>query len=295
MSIVIFLSVLREFLQPSTRILLVFLQDIPVIGIIAAFFIAWVGCWLPLVAILAKVLNWRLEQPFPPEQKIPLLVSLYLLAPLIIWGFAGLGIESLADYGLVGDISILGSLLLGFTLGLSSLGVVFAGQFLLGWCAWQKSNIHLIPGVLLPISLVALFVGGIEELVFRGFLLTNLERDYSIWSAAIVSSLIFSLLHLIWEQKETIPQLPGLALMGMVLAWARVVDGGSLGLAWGLHSGWVWAIALIDTAELISYPGQVSEWLTGKNKKPLAGLVGIICILLTGAILYIYQAYVFTE
>jgi membrane protease YdiL (CAAX protease family) len=97
--------------------------------------------------------------------------------------------------------------------------------------------------------------------------------------------LIFAVLHLLWEQKETIPQLPGLWLMGMVLVLARLADDNNLGIAWGLHAGWVWAIATIDTAELITYTDKVSPWVTGINKKPLGGLTGIICVLSTGGVL----------
>jgi membrane protease YdiL (CAAX protease family) len=132
---------------------------------------------------------------------------------------------------------------------------------------------------------VALFVGGIEELVFRGFIFTQLEQNYSIWLAAIISSLIFAVLHLVWEQTETLPQLPGLWLMGMVLVLARLADGHNLGIAWGLHAGWVWAIATIDTAGLITYTDKVSAWVTGINKKPLAGLTGIMCVSATGGVL----------
>jgi membrane protease YdiL (CAAX protease family) len=142
---------------------------------------------------------------------------------------------------------------------------------------------------LLPILLVALFVGGIEELVFRGFLFTELQKDYSVWVAALISSSIFALLHLVWEQRETTPQLPGLWFMGMVLVLARFVDGGSLGLAWGLHAGWVWAIATLDTAQLIDYTGKVSDWVTGKNKKPLAGVAGIVCLLFTVGIFWLFS------
>nr|WP_242045124.1 CPBP family intramembrane glutamic endopeptidase [Anabaena catenula] len=254
-----------------------------------AFFITWVGCWLPIAAIIGMVINWQLNKPLQPDQKIPLLVSLYLLAPLILWGINGLGLGSFADYGLVVNRSIFGSLLLGFGLGVLGLVVVFTCQFWLGWCYLEKSNIKLIPTILLPISLVALFVGGIEELVFRGFLLTQLEKDYAIWVAAIISSLIFALLHLVWEQRETAPQIPGLWLMGMVLVVARFADSNNLGIAWGLHAGWVWAIATIDTAELITYTSKVSELLTGINKKPLAGLTGVLCVLLTGAILWLFS------
>lgn len=281
----IFLSVLISLLDPSVNTLLVLLKNAPVMFVVISFFIIWIGCWLPLAAISAVMVNWQINKPLQPEQKIPLLVSLYLLVPLILWGMNSLGLGSFTDYGLVGNSSILVSLLCGYSLGVLGLAIAFSWQFWLGWCYIEKSQIKLIPGILLPISLVALFVGGIEELVFRGFLLTTLERDYPIWLAAIISSLIFALLHLVWEQKETTPQLPGLWLMGMVLVWARFADSNNLGIAWGLHTGWVWAIAIIDTAELITYTEKVSEWVTGKNKKPLAGITGVVCLLLTGLIL----------
>ncbi|BAY88566.1 CAAX amino terminal protease family protein [Tolypothrix sp. PCC 7601] len=292
------MPILITLITPSTDNLLAFFQNAPVIFVVMAFFIAWIGCWLPIAAVIAMALRARQEaialklQPqktFQPEQKLPLLIPLYLLAPLIIWGMSSLGLRSLSDYGFVANISLLGSLLLGFTLGVMSLTIVFIGQFWLGWCKWQESNFQLILPNLLPILLIALLVGAIEELVFRGFLFTELAREYPIWLAAIISSLIFALLHLVWEQRETIPQLPGLWLMGMVLVLARFADRGNLGIAWGLHAGWVWAIATIDTAGLITYTDKVSEWLTGKNKKPLAGLTGIVCVLLAGAILRLFS------
>jgi membrane protease YdiL (CAAX protease family) len=273
-----------SFLEPLAKTLLEFLRDTPVI-LVMAFFIVWVGCWLPLVAILAIKFKWQIHKSLQPEQKIPLLVSLYLLVPLILWVFQWLKLGSFSDYGLVGEVSLVVSLCLGFSLGIFSLGIVFFGQICAGWCYLEKSNIKLIPPILLTISLVALFVGGIEELIFRGFLLTKLEDNFSIWLAAIISSLIFAVLHLVWEQKETLPQLPGLWLMGMVLVLARLADGNNLGMAWGLHAGWVWAIATIDTAGLITYTDKVPQWLTGINKKPLAGLTGIICVLATGGVL----------
>lgn len=282
------MPILITFITPSAKSLLEFFSNAPVIFVVMAFFIAWVGCWLPIAAGTAMALKWQPHKTLQPEQKLPLLIPLYLLAPLILWGISSLGVRSFSDYGFVGNISILSSLLLGFSLGVISLAIVFIGQFWLAWCTWQESNFKLILPNLLPILLIALLVGAIEELVFRGFLLTELGREYPIWVAAVISSLIFALLHLVWEQQETIPQLFGLWLMGMVLVLARFADRGNLGIAWGLHAGWVWAIATLDTTELITYTGKVSEWFTGKNKKPLAGLAGIVCVLLAGAILWFF-------
>jgi membrane protease YdiL (CAAX protease family) len=146
-------------------------------------------------------------------------------------------------------------------------------------------NLQRLGQLLLPILFLGLWIGVTEELIFRGFLLNTLRQDYSVWVAAAISSVIFALLHLIWEQQNTLPQLPGLWLMGMVLVLARWADGGSLGLAWGLHAGWIWGLTCLDSAELISYTGKGSVWMTGLGKKPLAGIAGIICLLITGILL----------
>ncbi|MDZ8263886.1 type II CAAX endopeptidase family protein [Nostoc sp. ChiQUE01b] len=281
-----FLFILITFFESSVNVLLAFRENAPPLVIVTAFFVCWIVCWLPVATVLAILLNWQPLKPLQPEQKMPLLVSLYLLAPLLLWGVVWLTNKSFSNYGFVGNLSTLSFLALGFSLGVLSLAIVFSGQFGLGWCAFEKSNFKLVLPILLPIFLIALLVSGIEELVFRGFLFTELAQDYPAWAAAAISSLIFALLHLVWEQRETVPQLPGLWLMGMVLVLARFATSGNLGLAWGLHAGWVWAIATIDTAELITYTGKVSDWFTGKNKKPLAGLAGIICVLGTGVIIW---------
>ncbi|MCC5651192.1 CPBP family intramembrane metalloprotease [Nostoc sp. XA013] len=286
-----FLFTLITSFEPSLNALLAFMENAPALIIVMVFFIFWIVFWSPVAVISAILLNWRPPKPLQPGQKMPLLVSLYLLAPLTLWGVSWLTNKSFSDYGFVGNLSTLGSLGLGFALGVVSLAIVFSGQFGLGWCSFEKTNFKLLLPILLPIFLIALLVGGIEELIFRGFLFTELEQDYPVWIAAAISSLIFALLHLVWEQRETAPQLPGLWLMGMVLVLARFAANSNLGLAWGLHAGWVWAIATVDTAELITYTGKVSDWFTGKNKKPLAGLAGIICVFGSGVIIWLFSRY----
>ncbi len=257
------------------------LEDASSSIVIIVFFISWIGCWLPIGLILTKVLSWSPKQPLQPEQKIILVVSLYLLAPLVLLVTNLLTHKSFSSYGWIGNFSILYSLILGFSLGVLSLAFVFGCQLYLGLCELKISNLKSLPSTLFSLMLVALLVGGVEELVFRGFLFTQLKENYSVSPAAIISSLIFALLHLVWEQRETTPQLPGLWLMGMVLVLAKFADNGSLGLAWGLHAAWVWSIATIDTLDLINYTGKTSEWITGKNKKPLAGVAGILCMGIT--------------
>lgn len=190
------------------------------------------------------------------------------------------------DYGFTWNWRALSSLGEGFAIGVIGIGVLLALQTALGWVKWQRHS-EQIASVLVLTLLLALWIGGTEELIFRGFVFTQLRHDFNLGWAAAISSLIFALLHLVWEQKETLPQLGGLWLMGMVLVLARWVDSGSLGLAWGLHAGWVWAIACLDTLQVMTYTGNIGEWITGKYGKPLAGVAGILFLLATAAFLWV--------
>ena len=151
---------------------------------------------------------------------------------------------------------------------------------------WHPSNLGELKKLFLPLLGLGLWIAMTEEIIFRGILLNLLAEDFSLWIAASISSGIFAVLHLLWERQETIPQLPGLWLMAMVLVWSRVIDAGSLGLAVGLHGGWVWGLASLDGAQLISYTDQGSDWVIGWGKQPLAGIAGIVCLLGTGLILW---------
>lgn len=231
---------------------------------------------------LAIALKYTPQYPIPPSQKLPLLLSLYLLAPPLLGWMATQQGQTLSDYGVLWSGASLRSLLLGLTI--AGVGVVGLdrGQQRLGWTT--KSPQVAPPlhwGQVLSILAIALGVGWVEELVFRGFLVTQLQVDYAPWLAATIASLIFALLHLVWEGRETLPQLPGLWLMGMVLVLARSVDQGNLALAWGLHSGWIWAIATLDTTQAIVYTGRAPVWVTGFNNKPLAGAMGLLLLGMT--------------
>lgn len=252
---------------------------------VGVFFAVWVTIWLPIAIPLAIALQWHPFKPLEIRQKLPLVASLYLLAPIVLWAAAWVQNVPFSRYGLSGNLDDLGSLSLGLGIGTIGITVLFGVQTLLGWSEW-KSDWKPLGSVLLPTLFLGLWIGVTEELVFRGFLLGQLEQTYGLWSSAIVSSLVFALLHLIWEGAENIPQLPGLWLMGMVLCLARRVDHNHLGLAWGLHAGWVFAMASLDSAHLISYTGRASQWLTGLKEKPLAGAMGLLFLLTTAGALW---------
>ncbi len=253
---------------------------------VGVFFAVWVAIWLPIAIPLAIALKWHPFKPLEIRQKLPLVASLYLLAPIVLWAAAWVQNVSFSHYGLSGNLDDLGSVSRGLALGTIGLVVLFGVQTLLGWIEWKSENWKQLGSVLLPTLFLGLWIGVTEELVFRGFVLGQLEQTYGLWNGAIVSSLIFALLHLVWEGSENIPQLPGLWLMGMVLCLARGVDHNHLGLAWGLHAGWVFGMASLDSANLIGYTGRASDWLTGLKEKPLAGAMGLLFLLTTAGALW---------
>ncbi|MBD3881311.1 CPBP family intramembrane metalloprotease [Phormidium tenue FACHB-886] len=257
---------------------------------VLAFFLVWLGLWLPIAIPLAFWLKWRPPQPIAPAQKLPLLASLYLLAPLVLWGVVRLEDGSFADYGL--SWAMLQSAGVGLALGALGLLSMFAAEAQVGWLVWQPSTPAGWGSTVKTLTLTLLlgvWVSFTEELIFRGFLLNQFQQGepawtLSAWLAGAIVSVIFAVLHLVWEGRENLPQMPGLWLMGLVLVVARWVDHNQLGLAWGLHAGWIWAIASLETTQVIRYTDRASPWLIGWGGKPIAGLVGILALLLTGVV-----------
>lgn len=280
---------------------------------VATFLSLWLLLWLPLAIPLALQLKWRPFRASKPEQKLPLLIVLYALAPLALWLYASVArntpqnlIASLAACGMPFQQALFISAGWGLLIGAGSLLAVFLGQVRAGWLQQTVSpdgGTFRLALQLLALLSLALWVGWTEELIFRGFIQNQLQQGLgqglsgwpaallatmpaitpAMMPAAILTSLLFAGLHGVWDGKAVVPQLPGLWLMGMVLTLARQVDGGNLGLAWGLHAGWVWVIASLDTLQLTHYTGKVPAWLTGLAGQPLAGLIGLGFLLITGS------------
>jgi membrane protease YdiL (CAAX protease family) len=125
----------------------------------------------------------------------------------------------------------------------------------------------------------ALGIGFAEELLFRGWLLDELQRDYHPRVALWADSTLYALLHYIKPLQEilrTWPGFPGLLLLGLTLVWAKRSRRGRLGLPIGLHAGLVWGYYIINVGQLVQYSGQVPEWITGVDRNPLAGVMGLL-------------------
>jgi len=252
---------------------------------ITLLILTWFIIWLPIAIFVSKKIVWKPLEPLKPNQKILLLSSLYLLVPVLIFLILILDDKSLANYGLVLNYKFLIDFFLGLFISLLSLIILFKIEEKINYLKWNFENKAILKKILLPTLSLVLWIGLTEELVFRGLIQTILEDDHNILIAAIICNVVFMLLHLIWEREETIPQLPGLWLMGMVLTEAKWLYG-SLGMPWGLHAGWILGISLLESAKLITYTDSAGNYIVGVKQKPLAGIMGILSLLITAIILW---------
>jgi uncharacterized protein len=173
-------------------------------------------------------------------------------------------------------------LLRGLAIGLISIQALFIVQGLLGWLQWQQPNSSTSRFILeaIPTALGTAFA---EELLFRGWIYDELERDYKPNIVIWASSLIFAVSHFLKPIPEiirTFPQFFGLLLLALTLAWAKQNHRRRLGLSIGIHAGLIWGWYVINVGKLIKYSGTVPQWVTGVNDNPLAGIIGIIFLFL---------------
>lgn len=178
------------------------------------------------------------------------------------------------------------NLAIGLAIGGGGVLALFAIATVLGGVIWRPLP-PPFPRIFIEGFWVALGVGFAEELFFRGWLLEELKRDYSQFTALWANSLLFAILHFIKPPEEILRtglQFPGLVLLGMTLVWAKDATrspdnpAGSLSIAIGLHAGLVWSYYVVNVGELVTYTGTLPEWITGIDRNPLAGLLGLICL-----------------
>lgn len=232
--------------------------------------------WLPVAAPIYLLLNY--DQNLVTILTMGLLFGIFLRL-LPFWGKkVHQQTHLLKQYGLAGTRKNGLNLLKGLSIGLLFTFSLFALEAVLGWVKFQSPQ-PILPRIILEGFLSALGIGLAEELVFRGWLLDELQRDYnpktSLWADAIV----FALCHFLKSFSEiirTFPAFPGLVLLGLTLVWAKRSAGGLLGLPIGIHAGLVWGYYILNVGKLIESSNQVSPWITGVDGNPIAGVMGIL-------------------
>lgn len=256
------------------------LLTVPLFGIV------WLSVWGILAFPLFKRFQWRPFKVIAPEKKLILLLPLYLLAPLVVWGAIALLEQSWTEIGVILNIGSVTSLVygLGIAIGGLSLLLLFKYSFRLFTLKTQEDTELAATSqaqkglTILGLLLLGLWIGGIEELVFRGWIQTQLEIAFTPWLAASIGSALFALAHLVWDGRLGLWQQPGLWILGWVLVIARWANNGNLALAWGLHAGWVWGLAYIDMFLKNQPAEQQPIWLVGRPEQPLTSLLDFLLL-----------------
>ncbi len=250
------------------------------------FVIGLLVLWSPIAIALYTIAgdrNWV---------SIVTLIALYIefIALIRYWGKQIYQQPQLLQrYGLEWSQRNAREIIQGISLGICSLFALFSIEASLGWLVWDPlqiiQSIQTTPLFILEGLAVAVGVGFAEELLFRGWLLDELRRDYSRPKTVWIGSIIFAILHFIKPLEEiyrTILQFPGLVLLGLILAWGKLATptsttpNGRLGFPIGFHGGLVWSYYLINVGQWIDVSGQVPTWVTGIDHNPLAGIMGLL-------------------
>jgi len=124
------------------------------------------------------------------------------------------------------------------------------------------------------INAVALIgVGFAEELLFRGWLWGELQLRLNRRQAAVAQAVVFSVLHTRFDQGWAIHLglLPGMFVLGLVLAGRRSKDGNLLAGAVGLHGGLVAGWFALQSG-LLSLEPSIPVLLMGPNYNPVDAL-----------------------
>jgi uncharacterized protein len=173
-------------------------------------------------------------------------------------------------------------LLKGLSIGLIFTLSLFSLENLLGLIEIKDNQPFLIK-IILEGFLTGIGVGIAEEIFFRGWLLNQLEKDYSEKISLLINALIFATLHFIKPLPEiirTFPQFPGLILLGIILVSAKRKHRNLLGITIGIHGGLVWGYYIFNVGNLVEYSPNISPLITGVDNNPLAGLMGIFLLLI---------------
>lgn len=237
--------------------------------------------WLPL----ALPIYWLLRE----DSNLATIVTMLLLfiELLFYWRLWGKSVHRqakiYAHYGLTRSSKNIAEFAKGLTIGFWFCLSLFIVEAALGWLEVVASP------SLLTISeglLSAIGIGLAEELLFRGWLLDELQRDYGRKASIYLSAGIFAIAHFfkpIEEIVRTAVTFPALLLLGIALVRAKYKHGDRLGIAIGIHAGLVWGYYIVNVGQIIEYTNKVPAWVTGIDGNPIAGVMGLI--FLTGLIL----------
>ncbi len=246
------------------------------------FILVLLSLWLPIAIPLYLILKSD-----PNLTTIVTMGLLYLefIGLLFIWNRKVYhNVYWWRQYGLVFTQKNGFEFIKGLSIGLGFTFSLFIVESILGWVNFLSPSSTIIK-VIFEGLLSALGIGIAEELLFRGWLLEELKRNYSLAKAGWINALLFALLHFIKPLAEvirTFPQFPALLLLGLILVWAKQGHTNRLGICIGLHGGLVWGYYILNVGQLLEYTDKVSPWITGIDNNPIAGAMGLVFLGILG-------------
>ncbi len=251
----------------------------PVFTRLGIFIIALLLSWLPLaIPIYFLISDTNLVSIITMG-----LLFINFLVLVKIWGkLVYKESKIFAKYGLKFNLTNGNYFIKGLSIGLIFTLSLFSLENLLGLIEIQNNQTNLIK-IIFEGFLTGIGVGIAEEIFFRGWLLNELEKDYPEKISLGINALIFATLHFIKPLPEiirTFPQFPGLILLGIILVSAKRKHRNLLGIAIGIHGGLVWGYYIFNVGNLVEYSPNISPLITGVDNNPLAGLMGILLLLI---------------
>lgn len=190
----------------------------------------------------------------------------------------------------------------GFSGGLV-VGVLMPAAVVAGiWAAGAYDPGALFPAAASPAALVAvaaLFAGflvqaSIEEIIFRGWLISVVTRRTNLIFAVVLSSLVFTLMHFSRDQPWLVT---GNTLLFALFASAWAISSNNIWGVMGWHVGWNWMIATgfdvpvtgLDAgvpALIVSLTPAGTDFLTGGADGP-EGSVLCTLVLVCGILVFV--------
>jgi membrane protease YdiL (CAAX protease family) len=252
-------------------------------GVLAPF-LAFVFVVAPLFGISLALQHFQLADELGVPKGVTGLIA-FLLLPFSAVGLLVLGWVRFVERRPLVTIGLTRNnagrhFLRGLAIGCATILVLILASWLAGgYEALAFGKALSSPAALLNIAILLVCFtvqSSVEELVFRGWLLSAIARKFNVWLAVIISSFVFCLLHYG-------PGQPWLVTLNLVLfasfacAWA--LRTGNIWGVMGWHSGWNWLLATgfelpvtgIESgtpALLVQLAPRGSDYLTGGAQGP---------------------------
>jgi membrane protease YdiL (CAAX protease family) len=187
------------------------------------------------------------------------------------------------------------SLSWGLLLGLMLPVTIMLVQVLTGWVVLTPSAAYLafgdLPAYIAYVLVKMLFVVAIEEFVFRGYFLQRLNPGIGVGWAVLLSSVLWSIGHLVSMASEGLSPLSmaigmlTFVVWGIALCVGCLRTGKSLWFPFGLHYGLNTSFSLLGGFFLANY--QAPQWWVGNPAwAPESGVFGTLVWLVTIGIVW---------